>query len=341
MPHEPIVNDFTEDALEEYHKLTNELSLTDLAEKLEAGEQISEDEQTQLASIVVFFNDMVYPGAPKLLDTVQDNIESASQMLNLSRLIREKGLARFYNLVRSRNDEGELLYKTVVDQNTGELFDKQEDFIKWFCFEAKVSRALVFQRLRAYERLAALGHGLDSSFKTILRNPASVQKALKLVGEWDKDKLIDVPVDTARKLADKYLDGEQQDRLLRLADKIDSGDFGAEDFDDYLEATLPAIAGIVEEVATSNSVKETMDFVTHDLLGNPEVQYYWDKEGQSLEVRIVRTFIDQQGNSGVGESIEVTFVPDLVGIGDLPKEILEDLFKRLPIKNRKVVEELI
>jgi len=339
-----LVADFTKSAQEEVERLESEIRLSALIEDLQSGKELSPTDREKVLALINFFVDLFNPEAPTLSGDPQTDILTASRDINLSRLLREKGIFRLFILMRTKNHEGKFLYAELLNKTTGEIFERQEDLITWFCTNASVSRALVFKRIRMIERLMFLGQTIEETFKTIIKNPSAVEQTIKLLGSWEKDTLINVSPPTAKALADKYLKEDERDYINDLLDECETDDGGwdmdADDMENYLAVLQPAIREIVEEVSDSEHVREIMDWVRHDIIGKPEIEYSWDMEYDCLVVTVIIKEINERGFEYVSNELDIPLIPDILN-EEFPKEAKVDLIKRLPIKNRKQVEDTL
>jgi len=336
---------FTENAEEEISDLVNELRLIPLAAFITKSEApVPEELKEHLGAMLNVLFDIFSINLPEISKDTEIALRTISRDINLARLLRERGLFRLYKLVNGRvgiaadgtivpetsNDAVEYLpaFMTKINPNTGGTFGKQEEFIGWFCEEAHVSRGLVFMRLAAIERMLAIGFSLEEAFRLVVSKPFAVQETLTSVATWDKGTLIRVEPEVAKQLARK-IDPDNIEHISDLADAAENDPLARIELN---RAIKPLIAGLVEEVAAHDRAKDAMEFVRNDILMQPEISYTWDNDGNSLIVHFIPHNIDPEtGEEYESKPITIPFIPDALV---LPKEIRDDLIKRLPIRNR-------
>jgi hypothetical protein len=336
---------FTETAAEEIDHLVRELRLVPLAGYLSNNNMpVPKELKADLVTLLSILSDLFSVDLPDIEKNPEQALRTISRDINLARLLRERGLFRLYRLVNEYvgvDDQGNLVslddpamvnrvpaFMTRINPLTDSPFTKQEEFIGWFCEEAHVSRGLVFMRLAAIERMLALNFTLEHAFQLVVAKPFAVQETLTSVADWDKGELIGIRPEVARQLA-KKIDPGSQEHIGLLAEKAGESQ---EAMDEYKEAVKPLLAGLVEEVALHDRSKDALEFVRHEILMQPEITYAWDNDANALIVTLLQKQVDQEtGEEYMGQSIVVPFVPDAL---ELPKEIRDDLVKRLPIRNR-------
>lgn len=325
----PILAHFTETAEEEIKNLLTDMRIMQVVASLQSGEDIPEDLRGHVLGMVALVADIFSVDLPSIDKDPNVTLQLVSREINLSRLLRERGLFRLYRLLRVQED-GVPLFMTRINPNTGSPFAKQEEFVGWFCQEAHVARGLVFQRLATIDRLLSLGMTLEDAFATVLTKPYAIRETMNMVvTKFGKTGDIEtVNPDVISQVANRIMPGEAKG-IRALADKaIEDPD---EYMEEFVEASKPVVQALVKEVAQSDRAKDAMEFVKHDLLKRPEIVYRWDMESEMLLVELTRKDVDENGNEHIAEIITIPFVPDTL---DLPIEIKHDLLRRLPIHNR-------
>ncbi len=242
-------------------------------------------------------------------------LKSASRDINLSRILRERGLFRLYRLLNTNDAHNIPLFQTLTDPDTGEPFERREDMIGWFCRSAKVSRSIVFQRLGTIYRLLGLGFEMDECYATILTKPTAIRETLKQIAEWTGGELMSVEPEIALRLAEKYLPSEEQDQVKAYARQITDEDIDggerAQAQENMVKAMRPAISKLINEVAAHDNTKDVMAFVRSDIAGKPEISYAWDYERDELVCEIVIKG-KKQGQDYIKDIVTVHFLADIL-----------------------------
>ena len=340
---------FTESAEEELSILAKEMRLSKLVENLTPQSQIPEDLKDDLRHLLVTLSDLFSTSLPPLEDSPLETLRLASRDINLSRVLRERGLMRVYRLLNEKVEVVEAdpftstpmkalvpLFMTQANPDDGTKFLRREDFIGWFCAEAKVPRSLVFMRMATIDKLLTLGFTLDDAYSTILMKPSAIRDTLNLVGTWDKGELVDVRPEVATRLAERMLP-DQVEQVQQLVDVVTNENADEEEQEEArqrLNETLkPAVTQLVKEVASHPNAKDAMDFVRHDIVGKPEIAYRWDYDSNTLEVTMVRKSIDPKGTEYISEVVTTHLIPDPA----ITPEMRQDLVTRLPVRNREIL----
>lgn len=321
---------FSESAGEEVSMLVNELKILPIAEYIQDyGDDLPEEFKSWVMTLVNIVADTFSTATPDIVIDPVNTLRTISREIHLAVLLRERGTFRLYRLTTMKDESGLPLYMNMIDTDTGEPFERQEDFIGWFCEHASVSRGHVFQRLATIERLKTLGFSLEDSFAIILSRPYAIQQTLKDVAKWDRARLVSVEPDAAISMAEKVAPMEV-DYISEIAERARTE---PESMEELVEASKPLITGLLQEVAHHERAKEALAFVRHDVLKRPEISYRWDVSTDSLMVEYLE-IVDEDETDFIAQIVTVPFTPILTNATTLPSEVREDMIKRLPIKNR-------
>ena len=323
---------FTESAQEELKRLYDELQISDLVSALRSG-RMNDDVQALVVPLTTTILDLFGTATPGIDIDPISTLKSASRDINLSRILRERGLFRLFRLLNTNDDHNVPIYQTLTDPDTGEAFARREDMIGWFCKSAKVSRSVVFMRMATIEKLLGLGFDLDACYQTILTKPYAIRETLKEIAEWSGGELDHVEPAIALRLAEKYLPQEEIERVRSYAQLLNSDETDVEEREWAQEklndAVRPAINRLISDVALHQDSKGAMEFVRSDIAGKPEISYSWDYERDELICEIVIKG-EKDGTQYIKDIVTTRFLPDMPGISAL----MEDLTTRMPIKNR-------
>jgi len=328
----PLAVRFTETAAEEVKLLVKELSLIPLAQQLQRNDQsLSEEFNRLLAQLLTSLSDLFSVDLPGTDKDPEATLRTISRDINLARLLRERGLFRLYRLIHQKDAQGIPLFMTLVNPDTGSPFGRQEEFIGWFCQEARVARSLVFIRIATIERILALGFSLEEAFKLILTKPYAIRETMNLVADWEKGELKAVDPNVLVQVAER-VSPESLARLEPVAEAARQNPTDPAIQQELRDVARSVIASLLSEVANHDRAKDALDFVRYDVLAQPAISYSWDEESEALVIELVRKQVDPEtGEEYDGRPITVPFVPDAA---ELPVEIKADLLKRLPIRNR-------
>ena len=321
---------FTGTAEEELQRLHDELQISDVVSALRSGD-MPNDLQALVVPLATTILDLFGTGTPTIGADPILALKSASRDINLSRILRERGLFRLFRLLNTNDSHNVPLYQTLTNPDTGEPFDRREDMIGWFCKSAKVSRSVVFMRLSTIEKLLGLGFDEDQCYATIITKPYAIRETLNEIAEWSNGKLDFVDTDIALRLAEKYLDTREQERVKVLVDTINDEHAvdrdGAEE--ELIQRMCPAISKLVQDVAAHEDTKDAMEFVRADIAGKPEINYSWDYERDELVCEIIVKG-KKNGSEYIKDIVTVRMLPDQL----MPRELRSDITTRMPIKNR-------
>jgi hypothetical protein len=323
---------FTESAQAELKRLYDELQIGDIVDALRNG-SLPEETQALIVPLTTTILDLFGQGTPTIGIDPISTLKSASRDINLSRILRERGIFRLFRLLNTNDDHNVPLFHSLTDPDTGAEFTRREDMIGWFCKSAKVSRSLVFMRLGTIEKLLGLGWSLDDCYHTLLTKEYAIRETLLEVAEWHSGELDYVDPGIAARLAEKFLTGEEQAQVFQLVDIIADPAVDKEEKNDaqdrLTDAVRPAITKLVQEVAAHDDVKGAMEFVRNDIAGKPEISYSWDYErGELVQEVIIKG--NKDGDEYIKEIKTNRFVPEMPVV---PQARL-DLTTRLPIRNR-------
>lgn len=334
---------FSDTPEEELGMLSKEMRLGKIIEAISSRDSVPPALREDLQQLLIVISDIFSLDAPGVdEENPLETLRMASRDINLARVLRERGIFRLYRLLNTmvRLEEEATgnpiqmpIFLTLTNPDTGEPFMKREDFIGWFCTEAKVSRALVFMRLSTIDKLLAIGYDLEGSFSVLLKKPYAVRETLKTLAEWDKSgEIAAVNPVVAKSLVAKILPAQADavDAITQMLEDTDDPEEQAGLQKQLADVVRPALANLVEEVADHPSVKGVMDFVRYDIAARPEINYRWDTERDRLVVDYIVKDRTPGGTDYIKEAVTIPFVPDQ----PLPSEVKRDLLKRLPIRNR-------
>lgn len=320
---------FPETPEEELLQIQQEIiDLGDLSETLKflEGKEIPGDVYVQVKRLISFTLDLVSPAMPRASDMDLD-LKKAAQELNLSRVLRERALARLYQLTSMEDKDGVPLYLRMVDTDTGEPFRTQEDFLDWFRRNARISRSLVFLRKSTYDRLVkGLGLTLEKAFKLTLTKPSVIYMVLDNAGVWGRTgKLLSVKNSVARGVADLLPHGEERSQIETA---IKNNNERA-----LITAVVPALVNLIEEVASNPNAKDAMDFVRHDVLRKPRIKAWWDPQVQCFMVQMETT----TEKNNVEEIEFMQTVRLLVDAPEVDPVLLAWIADKLQVRNKESV----
>jgi hypothetical protein len=326
---------FTDSPEEEVALIQRELGLSDVADQLERalihGEALPEEVQLMMAQIVTGLQEMFSLDLPSLGETPEETLRLSSRDINLSRLLRERGLIRIYRLVNESNN-GVPLFMTYLDPYNDEPFSRKEDFIGWVAKDAHIPRSTMFMRFSTYDKMLAIGFDLETAFQTVITKPYAMREVLKLAAEWDKGSLVNVNPEVVKNIAEQVYSEADREELIELADQY-TDDSSPVNLQKLVNAYKPALREFIGELAEHTNTKDMMEYVRHDVLDKPEISYSWKNE--ALILHVVRKAVDEDGTEIVIDVEDIPFVPDYPGI--IEEDIVDDLLDRLPIRNRREV----
>jgi hypothetical protein len=335
---------FSQSVDDELRKLNAEMRLISILNMLASDRVPTEVERADLRHLMLVLSDLFSTSLPPLEDNPMETLRSAARDINLSRLLKERGLARMYRLVTlqarayDQLTNQEVLLPTFMQETnpeTGKTFRSQEEFIGWFCKEARVPRSLVFQRMRVYDRLLTLSMSLDEAFDVVLKKPYASREALNEIATWQKGELVGIDPAVAVRVTQVMLPERSAEVEQLVHDLAAASDFQEQEDvrEELLEAVKPALAKMIHEVADHPSMRDVMDMVRHDLAGKPEIGYRYNEERGWIEVEYVVKKKDPRGTQYIERVDTFNLIPEKL----LPKEVLADLANRLNVKNRDLV----
>lgn len=327
MKFKQLAPNFSNTAIEEVGNIWKDMHLHSIVASLgQAAESLPDDLKEHLIGLLQTVGDLFSLDLPDLEADPDLTLKKVSRDVNLSRILKERAIFRLYRLVNERNDDGVLLFQELINPYTGSPYATQEEFIGWICEEAHLNRALIFQRLAAISRILTLGYDLDYAFKALLSHPYAVQETLRMIADWQKGDLVDVNPEVVMQIARKVA----PESVAELEEMSHGDDMESRDL--FIEASKPVFGMLLEEVASHDRSKDALNFVKHDVLMQPEISYFWDEELDVLMVEYIRKDIELKTHTEyIAEVVKVPFIPDT---NSLPREVKEDLIRRLPIRGK-------
>jgi hypothetical protein len=333
----PLEISFTDSPQEEVALIRKEFNLGDAAQELEkaimGGEVMSEEAHIKLAELLTAFREMFSVNLPELGDTAEETLRVSSRDINLSRLLRERGLVRLYRLIKERTDDGVPLFMSYLDPYGESPFKTQEEFVGWIAKDAHIPRSTLFMRFSTYDKMQGLGFDLENAFQTIITKPYAMRKVLNMTAEWNRTgQITSVNPDIVRKVARQVFSGEQAEAIVSYADYYER-DPNPVALQELVQAYKPALKEFINELAAHQNTRDMMEHVQHDVLGKPEISYSWKDE--TLILSVIRKAVAEDGTEVILEIEDIPFVPDYPG--KIEEAIIDDLLNRLPIKNRREI----
>lgn len=330
----PIKLSFYDDPTKELVRLQEELSLGTLIEKLEyalrTGSALDEETTFQIYEAAEKIQDLFSVSVPQALDNPTQELKGIARGYHWSKLLREKSLVSLFRFVYMVKDPSGIPFiATQINPDTGAPFD-ETSFIHWFCHNAAINSTTAFQRLAAYKKLIGLGFTLESAFSTIITKPYLIGSALNSLAVFDSTgKISKVDPDVAINVSQRLNPLSNEIKEIVESDTPDP-----EKQKDLIEAYSPIIVQAIEEISAHTNPKEASKFLDQDVLGKPQV-FYVIEEGGVLVINLVERIIDESGES-MEQTIRIPFIPHTTD--GVPTAIIEDLIKRLPIRNRREAE---
>ena len=129
-------------------------------------------------------------------------------------------------------------------------------------------------------------------------------------------------MDAAQEIRELEVDttDETVDELLQAKDRL-------------RDSVLPALAAAVDEIASGDNAKDAMKFMKHDLVGKPEIKYWYDVDNAEVVITEIRSAVDSTGTVYESGRTEVRLIPDPA----LSPEMLKELAGRIPFTNRGTI----
>lgn len=339
----PLVIKFSESAEEEVYDISKNLGLEKILEALvDEEEPFPEALREPVERILAFISDILNVGLPGIDGPPEMTLRRVSRDYSLSRLFRERGLVRLYRFVRSSIDIEIPIdefgnkqtvevkaFQTLINPITNGYFSSQEEFIKWFCKDASISRASVFSRFALFDRMIyTLKFPLEEAYRIIISRPYVIDQTIKELADWDGTEIKHIDPDKAMRLASAVLPPDERDEIVNLALKIKKSK-NSKAIETLKEAIIPAIKLLLEQVSEHESVKEVMNHVRSDILKEPEIYYTWDDYLNGLHIEMIIKGIDETGTENVEGKYKATLLPN--NLEEIPSEVRNDLIKKLHI----------
>lgn len=343
---------FHDDPQEEIRHLFHEAGIMRLLSWLNdnKGKKLPEELKEDLGSHIAYLADMFSANLPDVSGQEPENVlRSAARDIQISRILKERGVARLYRLCRSymtievptdalggSQQVSIKSYQTLINPELGnnEPFSSQEEFLGWFSRASHISRSLIFMRFADLDRLTdGLGMPIEDAYNLLLTKPKVIGDVLRDIASWNSSQMSFINPDVAVRLANMSLQDspEEIEKIEELATAYkETGDM--EDMQNLIKATVPAITNLLEEVSVHPSAKEAKRLVQDRILLLPEIIYSWDVIYDGLLIEIITAELDEQGHRYETGKKAYLFSTD--SVEGLPKEIKDDLIKRLPIRNR-------
>lgn len=320
---QPIDVRFLDAPGEDVTELLNDMRLLQIAKYIQAtgGDPLPTELEKLLTNLLGVVAEIFSVDLPMLQANPETTLRTVAREINLARLFRERGVFRFYQLLYTHED-GVPWYMKRTNPFTGSPFATQDEFIGWFCSEAKITRATVFMRVAAINRMLALGFSLEDTFRMMVTKAFAIQETVRLLANWGKGGQIEsIDPETAARVAARY-DPE-------LANEIEGLDQEA-----LQEAIRPSYARLLAEVSDHERARDALYFVRHDILHQPEIKYTWDENGRYF---LAQVFVSSTGEDGVRYTSKIHSIPIIIDAPDVPKDLRDDLLKKLQVHNRSQI----
>lgn len=325
-----IILYFNDDPETELRRLQDELGLIPLLDMLEASitnkQEIEEETKARIYIALDTVQKMFSVEVPQASDSPTTELNVIARGYHWSKLLREKALVALYRFVYLVKDESGLPFiATQTHPDTGVPFD-ETTFVHWFCQSAFINSSTAFQRLSTYKKLAQLGYDINKSFEIVISKPYLIRSALNSLAEFSPSGEVtkvnpEVAIEVSRKVDGKEIQG--------LVEANSSQH-------DLIEAFKPVMRQVIEQVAAHPNPKEASKFFEQDVLGKPSISYAIE-EGGVLSVTMVSKIIE--GDTYDETIIRIPFIPHTNE--GVPLDVIEDLIKRLPIRNRREAEMML
>ena len=347
---------FHDDPQEEVQHLYHEAGIVGLISWLNEddnkGKDLPQELKEDIGRHIAYLADMFSANLPSIEgQTPEAVIRHAARDIQISRILKERGLARLYRLCRSyvtldvptdalggSRTVKVRTYQTLKDPETGEPFTHQEPFLGWFSRSSHISRSLIFMRFADLDRLTeALSMPLEEAYNTLLTKPKVIGDVLRDIADWTGSQISFIRPDVADRLADVTMsnDPEMADSIKEYAQVYrETGDFV--DMQNLINATVPAISNLVQEVSMHENARDAKRMVQDSILMLPEISYSWDTTYDGLVIEMITTEVDENGNTYETGKQAYLLLPD--SVEKLPQPIKNDIIKRLPIRNRESLD---
>lgn len=328
----PITITFSDSITDEARTLLVELKVASIIRAVRQGKELDKVTLQDLERLLNAIVDLLDPKLPAINKDPFETLRLISRDNNLARLLSNRSAVRLFRFLRQKDDDGVPLFMSLTTED-GEVFPTQNDFIDYLCKQAHISRSSLFERKKILERLIHLGYTLEKAYYILVSKPRTIGNVLNEFGDWDDNKLVDVDPLVISKICDK-ISPEQTEPIMELLAQAEAND---ELTPGVRQKLFPVFQELLEEVVVHDSATEAMDFVKHDVLCAPEIGYRWDPESDSLLVDFIQKEIDPDGSQYVARVLTIAYQPQFTAV--VPKEVRDDLIRRLPIKNRRYLDD--
>jgi len=298
--------------------------LEDIGIVQEVGNEKGTDEQ-KLRAIVSALGSLFSMQVPTIGNDPMQTLREIARDTKLANIARERAFYKLYLLTR-RTKELEtgvtvpMWYGITNDEE--EVLGTQEDFIGWFTSKSGLGRASTFRRLRVYQRLEEFGIDGQSAWLKVLQMPNAMQELTSIIANWNRNQFTGADRQIALGIAEYVM--PEQKPLLEQAFQDN------QDTQTIKELYSPVVRAFINEVTTYQTAKSALEHVKVDILGSASVSYRWSPDEDTILATIIVPTIEN--GELVSESLReiAIFVDD----PEPPDALMQDLFKRLPIRNR-------
>jgi hypothetical protein len=353
----PINISFSEDADQEVRTFLGDLQLWNILTAIHSQTEITEELKDNVQKAVTLLGNLFSTDLPEVSKDPEITMKLASREINLGNLLVERGIFRVYQLINQRvwvDEEGNfiepqptdpelafaeglaslpvfrLMENPLLEGDRPRPFRSQEEFIIWFCEEARISRGTLYSRFSSIKRLQSLGFDLNETFKTIIAKPFAVHQTLSMLATWDKNRgdITDIDPELAVKLTERVNPWDLEE-VKELAERLKEDPDDEDAMGELIQHMKPSIASLVREVSDHDNAGDALDFVRHDVLDKPEIRYVYDEDTDIITVIAIRRAVDEKGETYTIGRDEIRFIPEVTN--RLPPLIREDLLRRLPV----------
>lgn len=337
----PLAITFSESPAEEIEIFFKELNISSLLPLLEKdNEELPEKAKQSLGELIYVIGDLFGSSLPSIQKEPEKAIRQVIRDINLSRILRERGIARLYLFLKEtvRVDGVDLpiiLTRENPFNEEGQPFRSQEDFLKWFCKAASVSRALVFMRLATYDRLTkTLGYTLEEAYSIVTSKPSIIRETMVELVTWKGSEITHVDPEVAKKLGIVFNNQELEDAaraLIKEEEKEDPDKFFIEELNNLIINEMPEILrNVLEQIKEHDSVQDASKWIKNDLLNKPEISYVWEPDLGGFYIEYHLRSIGDSGELISEQLLKFLMLPDFK---TLPEVVVRDLAARLRMKN--------
>lgn len=289
-----------------------------------ASKNTNGNAQEKMLALVNTLGELFSLEEPTITDDLDQTLRLIARDAKLSNIMRERALYRLWLVTKHTKEVSGVLvpmWYGIVDDE-GKQINSQEEFIGLFTSKSGIGRASTFRRMKIYNRLSELGVTGKEAWLRVLKMPSTLQDLITHIASWDGSQFMgvnrEVALDLARKVKPEY--------VPQLASAIDNGDM-----ETLKDLYSDVVRNVLEETDTYDDAKQLLDHITIDILGKQTIFYKWLPIEKSILAVITTPVIE---NGSVVSEIETevyVWVNDDVHGSDA---VLQDLFKRLPIKNK-------